>query len=501
MKIEELYEKYVSKTRNLASVSSVKHILGWDQQTMMPWGGGSHRAKQMSSLAGVIHEISTDPDLGKTLLKLHDAGPDFFDCYQWRNIEDSLRSFLETKNIPTTLMERAANLEAQGFSAWKQARESCDFFIFAPILEEWVELRKRMADSMYPDKEPYEVCLDGFERGLNCQGIDSIFEKLKMGLLPLIEEFEGCEIPQFPQAVYSRDKQEELMSEIATQLGFDFKHGRLDSSIHPFTLNSHRSDVRVTVRYDEETLLPALGSLTHEVGHGMYEQGLMSGEHDQLPVARALGMMIHESQSLIWERMVFQGKAFWKYFQPLIFKMFPENLGGVEARELYRRVNRVTPGLIRTAADELCYPLHIILRYEIEKDLFSGKIKVKDLPSIWKDRSSAIMGLEPAHDNEGLLQDVHWSAGAFGYFPLYSLGAIAGTQFYHQACVEIPDLEERLARGEFRLLRDWLNQKVHRRGCLLTAHELLKDVTGKHLDISAYLRYLRNKTTEIYRLN
>ncbi|MBT3784459.1 carboxypeptidase M32, partial [bacterium] len=230
-------------------------------------------------------------------------------------------------------------------------------------------------------------------------------------------------------------------------------------------------------------------------------QGLMRGDHEQLPVAGPLGMMIHESQSLIWERMVFQGKAFWRHFQPLISESFPETLAGFSSREFYRSFNRVSPGCIRTSADELCYPLHIMLRYEIERDLFSGALKTEDIPRIWNEKSEHLIGVRPGSDNEGALQDVHWSGGAFGYFPLYTLGAIAGAQFYHQAREEIQDLDGHLASGGFPMLRDWLNRKIHQKGRLLGARELLRDVTGKDLDTQAYLAYLRDKYTEIYRLN
>ena len=264
-----------------------------------------------------------------------------------------------------------------------------------------------------------------------------------------------------------------MCKEIAGAIGFDFERGRMDVSVHPFTGGSHPSDVRITTRYSEDNWIEGIAGTIHECGHAMYEQGRSHGQMD-LPASQALGMATHESQSLLWERMVGQSRAFWIWVTPIVHKYFPHTKD-CTPEDFYRAVNIVTPSLIRVDADEVTYPLHVIVRFELERALFSGEMSVDDLPKAWNEKMEAYLGVTPPSDKEGVLQDVHWSGGAFGYFPSYSLGAMIATQLYYKAREDIGDLEGQIARGEFKELRAWLNANIHESG---SVHPSADEVSG-----------------------
>jgi carboxypeptidase Taq len=502
MKKQKAYEDYCQKNRHLSTLGSIVSVLAWDQQVMLPKEGQGHRAKQIQTFSGLLHEMSTDKELGQLIHQLYDSGPDCYSAYEWRNIEQSYRGYEESVRIPAKLVEQSAALMCTGHTTWEESRENNDFESFAPVLEEWIELKKKMADCLYPDKEPYDVLLDGFERGLTQDWIDSIFSELQVGLLKLETGIENSKepIPPFPSGNYSEESQKKLNCIVAKQLGFNLGGGRIDESAHPFSIGVHPSDVRVTTRYETDSFFTSLSSLCHECGHGMYEQGLMTGEYEDLPVAATLGIMVHESQSLLWERMVCQGKPFWKKFHSLAQEIFPEKLQNLNHDDFYRRVNRSGPCPIRINADEVTYPMHIILRYQLERDLFRGSLKVKDLPCAWNELSKKLLHINPENNSQGVLQDSHWAGGAFAYFPVYTLGAMMGFQLYQKADQEIPDLNEKLGTGEFTILRNWLKERIHQQGTLLEARPLLKKVTGKDLDCQAYLSYLNQKYSELYKL-
>ncbi len=502
MKNEKNYEDYCQRIRHLSTLGSIVSVLAWDQQVMLPKKGQEHRAKQIQSFSGLLHEMSTDKDLGKIITELYDSGPDSYSNAEWRNIEQSHRGYLESTRIPTKLVEESAALMCTGHTAWEEARAKDDFEGFAPVLQQWIDLKKRMAECLYPDKETYDVLLDGFERGLTQDWVDSVFDELQKGLLDLETRIESSQedVPPFPSGPYSEEKQKEINRAVADQLGFDLERGRIDESAHPFSIGVHPGDVRVTTRYEKESFFTALSSLVHECGHGMYEQGLRTDDQQDLPVASTLGIMVHESQSLLWERMVCQGPSFWKHFYRLVQDKFPELLKDLSPSEFYRRVNRSTPCPIRINADEVTYPMHIILRYQLERDLFSGDLKIQDLPDAWNELSRKLVHINPKSNSEGVLQDSHWAGGAFGYFPVYTLGAMMGAQFYQQARQELPGLEDNFSTGNFSQLKRWLNERIHQKGSLLEARPLLEEVTGKDLDCQAYLSYLNAKYTEIYKL-
>ncbi|MBA2484422.1 MAG: carboxypeptidase M32, partial [Nitrosomonas sp.] len=304
----------------------------------------------------------------------------------------------------------------------------------------------------------------------------------------------------FLQGTFPVNKQEVLARKISKDIGFQFDCGRMDVSVHPFCGGSHPTDVRITTRYQENDFIESLYAVIHETGHGLYEQGRMQENRD-LPVSESLTMGIHESQSLFWERMIAQSKSFCAYYFETIQATFPDNLQNMTVDSLYHAINTCQPGFIRVEADELTYPLHIIMRYEIEKGLFDASITVEDLPDVWNDMMMKYLGIKPPTDTLGVLQDSHWSSGAFGYFPSYTLGAIYACQFYQTMTDEIPDVEERIETGNFAPIKAWLNEKIHRQGSLYPPQELVRRVTGEPLNPDYFIDYLKRKYSAIYRLN
>lgn len=496
-----LYEQYVKQSREMATLGSIMAHLGWDQQVMLPSMGHNHRQTQMVCLSALLHQKGTQATWGSLIKNLIDKGEDSYNPHQWRNLTQSLRSYEEATKIPEDLVTQMAKLSSEGHSLWLESKQKNHFPTFAPILRKFIELRRKIADILYPHKHPYDVCIDGFERNFNRQKIDSIFDELKGGLVPLVKELHsrGQAPSSFPEKDYCVDRQRSLNRLVSMQLGLDYSRARIDESAHPFSGGGHSTDVRITTRYESRSFFSSLSSTVHETGHGMYEQGL-PGQYWGLPVGESLGFVVHESQSLLMERMVCQGTAFWNFFGAHIRNTFPEILGDLSDTEMYRRSNRVDFGLIRIDADELTYPLHIILRYEIEKAIFDDQIRLDELPEAWNAKCHELLGFIPPTDALGILQDVHWSDGSFGYFPMYTLGAMYGAQFYQTCLEDNPDLENHISSGNFEPLKKWLNINIHEMGQLLDADDLLLKVTGKNLDCKAYLDYLGSKYREIYQI-
>ena len=501
MSDSELYSKYVKQSRDMAIFGSIMAHLGWDQQVMLSSKGHSHRQEQMVALSALLHKKGTDSEWGTLLKNLIQKGQSSYSPHQWKNLTHSLRNFEESIKIPEELVTEMAKLASEGHNLWLEAKKNNHFPTFAPVIKKFIAFRRKIADIVYPDMHPYDVCLDSFERNYNRNKIDTVFSELKAGLVPLVKELQNSQHAPavFPKTGYCTNQQRELNRFVSAQIGLDYEKARIDESAHPFSGGGHSTDVRITTRYESDSFFSSLSSTVHETGHGMYEQGLPE-EYSGLPVGESLGFIVHESQSLLMERMVCQGPSFWNFFGEKIRSAFPDALGDLSNEEMYRRCNRVDFGLIRIDADELTYPLHIILRYEIEKALFDNEIRIDELPEAWNAKCHELLGFIPPSDALGILQDVHWSDGSFGYFPMYTLGAMYGAQFY-QACSENQgDLEDQLSNGNFEVLNSWLRKNIHQMGRLLDADELLHQVTGKDLDCAAYLDYLGKKYRAIYKL-
>lgn len=499
------YKEVVGKLREINTLKGISGLLGWDEMVMLPEGSSDCRGDQKTVLAGVLYDKESDPTLGKLLNSL--KGDSSLDNVQTAVIRDAQRSYVKTTALPKELVQRMAQLETDGYNAWIESRTKKDFNVFAPVLKEWVEVNKEKAKCIDPTIAAYDVLLDDFEKGMTTARIDEIFSEVREGLVPLIADMKSRGTPpddKWMSGEYETEKQAELCKSIALDIGFDITKGRLDVSVHPFTGGAHPTDVRMTTRFKANDLLEGLTGAIHETGHALYEQGRNLDEAwRDLPVSEALSMGVHESQSLLWERMVCLSKPFQHYLLPKIQAAFPDSgFSGKSPEELYKAINTIKdPSMIRVEADEVTYAMHVILRYEIERGLINGDIAVEEVPGLWNNKMQEYLGVTPEDDARGCCQDVHWSGGAMGYFPTYSLGAMYACQIFSYAKTCIPDLEDQIARGDFKPLKLWLNEKIHRLGSLYqNGDELMIAVTGKPLDTSIFLGYLREKYTEIYKL-
>ncbi|MDH5479650.1 MAG: carboxypeptidase M32, partial [Nitrosomonas sp.] len=383
---------------------------------------------------------------------------------------------------------------------WVKARKENKFSDFAPVLKQFLALKKEWAQCVFPEKNAYDANIELFERGTSMAEITPIFERLKTELIPFIQSIQEKQYQpdtSFLQGKFPIEKQEILGRKISKDMGFDFDQGRMDVSVHPFCGGSHPTDVRITTRYKESDFIESLYAVIHETGHGLYEQGRMPG-HQDLPVSESLTMGIHESQSLFWERMIAQSKPFCVHYFETIRATFHDNLHRATVDSFYQAINTCKPDFIRVEADELTYPLHVILRYEIEKGLFDDTINVDDLPEAWNTLMMKYLGVKPPTDTLGVLQDSHWGSGAFGYFPSYTLGAIYACQFYRTMCNELPDTEKNIEIGNFAPIKQWLNEKIHSQGRLYTPQELVLNVTSETLNPDYFIDYLKNKYNAIY---
>ncbi|KAG0067701.1 hypothetical protein BGZ90_000879, partial [Linnemannia elongata] len=487
----------------------------------------------LSTLAGVSHEMQTSSVLGSLLEELEqrqDLSAEL-NPYELANIRLSRKTYKEETLLPVELVKANAALNSKSVGAWVEARKESDFSKFAPFLQDQVNiLRQKVsykmkggvceearkinekaraslglteADECY--KGYYQALLNDYEPGFKDDRLQALFSDLKQNLVPLIAKIKAKNFQHdnsYIEGDFDVKKQTEFSHRISKQIGFDTDAGRLDVSTHPFTGGAHPTDVRMTTRYTINNFQEGITGTIHETGHSLYEQG-RNKEYVDTPVSQALSLGVHESQSLLWERMVALSKPFWTYTLPLLKEQFPdrEDLQAVTPEQYYNAFNRVEPGFIRIEADEVTYPMHVILRYEIEKALVEGDIQVADVPDLWNAKMKEYLGLEVTEDRIGCLQDTHWAVGLIGYFPTYTLGSIYAVQIFATAKEAIPNLDEHLAKGEFPVLKEWLNKNVHEQGSLReSGDDLIFDLTGKHLDSSLYVKYLTDKYTAIYDL-
>ncbi|KAG0051886.1 hypothetical protein BGZ83_003213 [Gryganskiella cystojenkinii] len=534
--VRSLYEKLCVRLKEINHLQGIAGILQWDQEVMMPVKAADSRAEQLSVFAGMAHELETSPILGSILQELEDRqkSQDLsseLNAYELANIRLSRKTYKEETVYPIELVKASAALQSKASHAWIEARKESNYAKFAPYLQDQIDmLRKKVAYCMEAGlceetrrinekaraslglkdgeecyKGYYQALLDKYEPGFKEERLQALFGDLKKNLVPLIAKITEKNFQHDNSAIkgdFDVKKQTEFSHRLSKDIGFDTECGRLDVSTHPFTGGAHPTDVRMTTRYTINDLQEGITGTVHETGHSLYEQG-RSKEYRDLPVSQALSLGIHESQSLLWERMVGLGKPFWTHSLPLLKETFPEveRIQGVSVEQFYNAFNRVESGFIRIEADEVTYPLHIVLRYEIEKALVEGDITVAEVPALWNAKMKEYLGKDVKEDRVGCLQDTHWAFGLIGYFPTYTLGSIYAVQIYTAAKEANPNLEEHLAKGEFHVLKKWLNENIHQQGSVLeSGDELIKGLTGKPLDASLYVEYLTEKYTKIYDL-
>lgn len=488
------------KMATLWDLSMIGALLGWDQQTYMPPKGAEERGEQMATLSRLVHEMATSDEVGKLLDELvpysQTLDPDSDD---YRLIKLAKREYDKQTRVPAEKVAEYARVTAMAQGAWVQARSESNFALFQPHLEKIVELRREYAGYFAPYDHVYDPLLDDFEPGLKTAEVQEIFARLRPQQVELIQAIASR--PQvddsFLHLKYDDKKQWDFGVEVATRFGYDWQAGRQDRSAHPFTTSFGIRDVRITTRVIEDLLPSALFGTMHETGHALYQQGI-DWKYRRSILGGAASLAIHESQSRMWENLVGRSRAFWRFFYPRLQEYFPQQLGNVSMETFYKAINKVEPSFIRVEADEATYNLHIMLRLELEIALMEGNLEVKDLPEAWNARMKEYLGITPPNDRMGVLQDIHWSGGMIGYFPTYALGNLISVQLWEKIQQDIPDLEEQIERGEFSALLGWLREKIHRHGSKYEPQELVQKVTGSKIDPQPYIRYLRNKYSDIY---
>lgn len=502
MNSQSIYKSLTEALEEIAHLGGVMGILYWDQEVIMPSGAGEARARQLATLAGILHDKTTDPRVGEWTEKLLLSNGAQFDEFDWCNIRETKREYDRKTKVPRKLVQELAEQSSRGHDIWVRAREENRFEDFAPVLKNLVALKKEWAHCIDPGQAPYDVNIDEYERGATMAQLDPLLGRLKRELIPLVQEIQGSGYQpnnSFMQGDFPIDRQEELGRRISRDMGFSFDKGRMDISVHPFCGGGHATDVRITTRYQPDDFVESFYAVIHETGHGLYEQGRREMGID-LPASEPLTMGIHESQSLFWERMIGHGRSFCEAYLEIIASYFPEHLKGVSGQQFYEAINLSKPSFIRIKADEVTYPLHVVLRYEIEKGMFDGTMDIDGLPEIWNDKMENYLGIRPPKDTLGVLQDVHWSGGDFGYFPSYTLGAMYACQFYNAMKKDIQDLEERILQKDFAVIKSWLNEHIHRKGRIYSTEELVRQVTGEGLNADHFVNYLKEKYHALYRL-
>lgn len=476
----------------------VAQFLEWDQQVMMPRKGAVQRGNQMAVMAGILHGMFTDPKLGEAIGALE--GRTDLDDDLRRNVQEARRVYDRQVKIPTELVTERAMASSLAQSLWEEARPKNDFAGFAPHLERVLKVTREIATVLDP-ASPYDGLIEDYEPGMTEAELAKTFSALKLRLRSLLDRILGAANPP-DRSILTRSypvaAQETFCLRILKDMGYDLEAGRLDVSAHPFTNGTFR-DVRVTTRYQERWLPAALFGAMHEGGHALYEQGLDPERYREI-AGCACSLGLHESQSRFWENIIGRSRPFWSHYYPALRKAFPGALDDVDMETFYRCVNSVQPSLIRVEADEVTYNLHIVLRFELERAMLHGQLEVKDLPAAWNEKMKENLGIAPPSDSDGVMQDIHWSAGLIGYFPTYTLGNLYSAQFTEALRKDIPDLDARIAKGDLAPAKEWLNRKIHRIGRFREAHEICEGITGKPLSEEPAMAYLETKFGEVYKL-
>lgn len=488
-------------------LKSSQSVLQWDQETYMPEGSGPARADQISYLSGLIHEKLVGEELKESLSELIDLETGELRTITLKDqeiklVKEAWKDYRKESALPAKFVEELSHHASTSQQAWVQARKDSSFETFQPYLEKMVELQKEKAGYLSVGGSTYDTLMDLFEPGMTTVQADTLFKELRHRLVPLIKEIQEVKHRvnnSVLSKVYDIDKQWNYGESILKAIGFDFNHGRQDRSAHPFTTGFHPTDVRTTTRLRENDLKSALLATLHEGGHALYNMGLPVEEFGN-PLGEYISLGIHESQSRMWENLVGLSVPFWQYAYPKLQATFPEQLKDTDKDQFYAAMNKIRPSMIRVEADEATYNLHVMLRFEIEQLLINENFPVAELPAIWNEKMEEYIGIRPKNDSEGVLQDVHWSFGAFGYFPTYTLGNLYSVQFYNQAKKDIPGLEDQYIHGKFAPLLDWLRENIHSKGRSVTASELIVDVTGEELSAEPFLNYLEDKYRKIYSL-
>lgn len=491
------YSQLITKLKRAHLLETVSGLLGWDEQVNLPPDSADIRAEQVAIMAEVCHEAAAQAEIESLLSALESADAEL-SADQRTVVGHARRDYDRLTKLPSSFVAERAKLVSSAYHAWAHAKATNDFASYVPSLKKHLELARKEAEFLGWGDRAYDYMIDRHDPGMTAEKVTALFGELKEGLIPFVRQ-----ILSSPQRASTRlfqgfpvEEQRRFLREVTEKLGFDYRRGRIDVSLHPFCSGSG-ADIRMTTRFHEDEPLDSLFSSIHETGHGLYEQGLPLSDQGT-PLGQAIGMGVHESQSRLWENQVSRSQAFWTYFEPRFRERFPTQTTALSSDALYRAINAVEPTLIRVDADEVTYNLHILLRFEVEQQLFRGDLRVEDLPTEWNRLSKDILGLTPPDDRKGVLQDVHWSGGAFGYFPSYCIGNMIAAQLWYKVRTDLPDLDGDFTRGEFGRLLAWLRTQIHQQGRRFDTLGIVKHVTGEDLSPRYLLRYLRERYAPLY---
>jgi carboxypeptidase Taq len=491
------WDEMIARFSELDDIAQLIKLAHWDQEVLMPEKAGPLRARALATMQSLAHEKLKDPAVGELLTEL-EQDPSLSD-EQRASVRVMRRDYTKATKIPEKLVRELAELEARAYQVWTQARPQNDFSLLEPHLTRMIELKKEQADILGWKEERYDALLDDFEPEMLTSEVEVMFAELETSLRPIVEPIleAAGERPAFLSATFDAKEQDDFCRWLVQRVGFDMAAGRLDESPHPFTMEVGLGDVRQTIRTDPTMVMMSIYSGMHETGHALYEQGIPA-DIRALPIGQVPSLGLHESQSRLWENQVGRSRGFTDFIYPHLRERFPSQLEGVDPQLFYAGVNHPSRSLIRVAADELTYNLHVALRFELEVAMFRDELEVKDLPGAWNEGMEKWVGITPPNDSDGVLQDMHWSIGALGYFPTYTLGTLYAAALFDKARQDLGDLTDEFRAGDTSRVLDWLHENVHSCGYLYPAKELMERVLGTPPTAAPFVNYLRSKYEDLY---
>jgi carboxypeptidase Taq len=498
--MKESLDYIYKQQRELSIFGGIGALLGWDQMTYMPSKGNEARAEQLSLISRLGHERVISEEFYHHIKTLDESKDELKDVD--RLVVTRLREDIEkARKIPSSFVEKMSKTTTLAYNAWQEAREKNMFSLFAPHLEQIIDLEKQYCDYIRLPGPLYNSLLDDYEEGMTEQRLKAEFQTIRPHIVKLLQSITLSKIYEKQRPlpiILTGEQQQTLCRQLIKNLGLPEERSRLDVSTHPFTTTLADDDVRITTNYEHDQPLFSFYSTIHEAGHALYELGLPQGEYKDTVISDSPSLGLHESQSRFWENMIARSKPFWTYCAPLFESIAPQQTQAMNPETWYKEINQVRPSLIRIEADELTYCLHVILRFELELALIEEKISVQELPQCWNEKMTEFLGVTPTNDKEGVLQDMHWSTGEFGYFPTYAIGTIYSAQLFQKLVQEKPEILTEVEHGDFTQILSWLRTHVHHYGRIMTADDIIKKTCGEGLNAQVFLSYLREKYTSLY---
>ncbi|MBM7692590.1 carboxypeptidase Taq [Peribacillus deserti] len=501
--LQNLEQDFLEYVKKISAYNEALGLIFWDLRTGAPKKAVDQRSQVIGILSSEVFAMSTSEQMAAFIARLSDENVfSSLNTSTQKILLECKKDYEKNKKIPAAEYKEYVVLQSKAESVWEEAKQKSDWELFKPYLVKIVEFNRRFITYWGYEGNPYNTLLDMYEPGVTVDVLDEVFGQLRETIVPLVKEIAESENKPATNFLYNRFSKEDQKAfslDILKELGYDFEAGRLDETVHPFAIGLNPGDVRVTTKYDENDFRTAIFGTIHECGHAIYEQNI-SSELIGTPLASGTSMGIHESQSLFFESFIGRNLSFWKKQYPLIQEYAETQFKNIELEDFYRAIHESKPSLIRIEADELTYPLHIMVRYEIEKALFNNELEVDQLPEVWNQKYEEYLGIRPDKDANGVLQDVHWSGGSFGYFPSYALGYMYAAQLKHAMLKDLPNFDELLENGDIQPIKNWLTQHIHQFGKMKKPLEILQDTTGEGLNASYLINYLTEKYGKVYQL-